>query len=146
MLGAGLIKIRGDKCWTDLTCMNYHYEVSVKNKSSHFLFYNQFFFKTQPVPNPIAYYMHREPDFFHKFEVLVNHFVELVVPFFVLVPYFRKLTIFGGIIQIIFQVWFLFYRKSELFDYLHFFLVNTDCEWKLKFFKLVDNPTITCML
>ena len=27
MIGAGLIKIRGDKCWTDLTCMNYHYEV-----------------------------------------------------------------------------------------------------------------------
>ncbi|XP_015149917.4 lipase maturation factor 1 isoform X3 [Gallus gallus] len=27
MLGAGLIKIRGDHCWRDLTCMNYHYEV-----------------------------------------------------------------------------------------------------------------------
>ncbi|GCB73613.1 hypothetical protein scyTo_0002693 [Scyliorhinus torazame] len=26
MLGAGLIKIRGDRCWKDLTCMNYHYE------------------------------------------------------------------------------------------------------------------------
>lgn len=24
----GLIKIRGDHCWRDLTCMNYHYEVS----------------------------------------------------------------------------------------------------------------------
>ena len=24
----GLIKIRGDQCWRDLTCMNYHYEVS----------------------------------------------------------------------------------------------------------------------
>lgn len=24
----GLIKIRGDKCWLDLTCMNFHYEVS----------------------------------------------------------------------------------------------------------------------
>ncbi|MFX8778356.1 lipase maturation factor family protein, partial [Acinetobacter baumannii] len=24
MLGAGLIKIRGDECWRDLTCMNYH--------------------------------------------------------------------------------------------------------------------------
>lgn len=23
----GLIKIRGDKCWRDLTCMDYHYEV-----------------------------------------------------------------------------------------------------------------------
>ncbi|XP_067329750.1 lipase maturation factor 1 isoform X2 [Anolis sagrei] len=27
MLGAGLIKIRGDRCWRALTCMNYHYEV-----------------------------------------------------------------------------------------------------------------------
>ncbi|KAG2456083.1 LMF1 factor, partial [Polypterus senegalus] len=26
MLGAGLIKIRGDQCWRDLTCMDYHYE------------------------------------------------------------------------------------------------------------------------
>lgn len=24
----GLIKIRGDKCWLDLTCMDFHYEVS----------------------------------------------------------------------------------------------------------------------
>lgn len=29
MLGAGLIKIRGDQCWRDLTCMNYHYEVRI---------------------------------------------------------------------------------------------------------------------
>ncbi|KAK3529223.1 hypothetical protein QTP70_021447 [Hemibagrus guttatus] len=27
MLGAGMIKIRGDRCWRDLTCMDYHYEV-----------------------------------------------------------------------------------------------------------------------
>ncbi|XP_019858081.1 PREDICTED: lipase maturation factor 1-like [Amphimedon queenslandica] len=27
MIGAGLIKMRGDSCWRDLTCMNYHYEV-----------------------------------------------------------------------------------------------------------------------
>lgn len=24
----GLIKVRGDKCWLDLTCMDFHYEVS----------------------------------------------------------------------------------------------------------------------
>lgn len=23
----GLIKVRGDKCWLDLTCMDFHYEV-----------------------------------------------------------------------------------------------------------------------
>src|SRR5205085_2873658 len=26
MFGAGLIKLRGDPCWRDLTCMVYHYE------------------------------------------------------------------------------------------------------------------------
>ncbi|XP_059835738.1 lipase maturation factor 1 isoform X1 [Hypanus sabinus] len=83
MLGAGLIKIRGDRCWKDLTCMNYHYE-------------------TQPVPNPIAYYMHRSPWWFHSFEVLVNHFIELIVPFFLLLG--RRMCIVHGILQIFFQV------------------------------------------
>lgn len=27
MLGAGLIKVRGDECWRNLTCMHYHYQV-----------------------------------------------------------------------------------------------------------------------
>ncbi|KXJ05572.1 Lipase maturation factor 1, partial [Exaiptasia diaphana] len=83
MLGAGLIKIRGDKCWRDLTCMNYHYE-------------------TQPVPNPISYYLHQSPEIFHKFETLSNHFVELAAPFLLFLP--RPFRITGGIIQIAFQV------------------------------------------
>ncbi|XP_048745410.2 lipase maturation factor 1-like [Ostrea edulis] len=83
MIGAGLIKIRGDQCWRDLTCMNYHYE-------------------TQPVPNPISYYMHQSPEIFHKFETLTNHFVELVAPWFLIGP--RRLCMIGGGIQIFFQV------------------------------------------
>jgi hypothetical protein len=35
MLGAGLIKLRGDSCWRHLTCLYYHYE-------------------TQPIPNPLS--------------------------------------------------------------------------------------------
>jgi lipase maturation factor 1 len=42
MLGAGLIKIRGDSCWRDYTCMNFHYQ-------------------TQPVPNPLSPYYHARP-------------------------------------------------------------------------------------
>ncbi|XP_063434753.1 lipase maturation factor 1-like [Mytilus trossulus] len=83
MIGAGMIKIRGDQCWRDLTCMNYHYE-------------------TQPVPNPISYFMHQSPEVFHKFETLTNHFVELVVPFLLFLP--RRLCMVGGAIQILFQV------------------------------------------
>ncbi|XP_067911959.1 lipase maturation factor 1 isoform X1 [Heterodontus francisci] len=82
MLGAGLIKIRGDRCWKDLSCMNYHYE-------------------TQPVPNPIAYYMHRSPLWFHSFEVVTNHFVELIVPFFLFIG--RRMCVIHGILQILFQ-------------------------------------------
>ncbi len=62
MLGAGLIKIRSyDDCWMKLTCLSYHYE-------------------TQPIPNPISWYLHQMPLWFHQFGVLVNHFVELIVP------------------------------------------------------------------
>ncbi|XP_042654408.1 lipase maturation factor 1 isoform X1 [Tyto alba] len=83
MLGAGLIKIRGDRCWRELTCMDYHYE-------------------TQPVPNPIAYFMHHSPWWFHQIETTVNHFIELVVPFFLLLG--RRMCIVHGLLQILFQV------------------------------------------
>ncbi|XP_047693695.1 lipase maturation factor 1 isoform X3 [Prionailurus viverrinus] len=83
MLGAGLIKIRGDRCWRDLTCMDFHYE-------------------TQPVPNPMAYLLHQSPWWAHRFETLSNHFLELVVPFFIFLG--RRLCILHGALQILFQV------------------------------------------
>jgi len=83
MLGAGLIKIRGDECWRDLTCMNYFYE-------------------TQPNPNPLSYYAHQAPQFWHKFETLGNHIVELVAPWLGLLP-FRWASMTNGFVQILFQ-------------------------------------------
>ncbi|XP_054570123.1 lipase maturation factor 1 [Eptesicus fuscus] len=83
MLGAGLIKIRGDQCWRDLTCMDFHYE-------------------TQPVPNPMAYFLHHSPWWVHRFETLSNHFLELVVPFFIFLG--RRMCILHGALQILFQV------------------------------------------
>jgi hypothetical protein len=62
MFGAGLIKMRGDSCWKDLTCLDYHYE-------------------TQPMPNPLSWYFHWLPSWMHHGGVLFNHFVELIVPF-----------------------------------------------------------------
>ncbi|XP_077359719.1 lipase maturation factor 1 [Festucalex cinctus] len=83
MLGAGLIKIRGDKCWRDLTCMDYHYE-------------------TQPVPNPVSYYTHRSPWWFHRFETISNHFIELIVPFLTFLG--RRMCIINGVLQVFFQI------------------------------------------
>ena len=63
MIGAGLIKLRGDPCWRDLTCLYYHYE-------------------TQPIPSPLSRYLHFAPHWFHKFGTAWNHFIELIVPWF----------------------------------------------------------------
>jgi hypothetical protein len=64
MLGAALIKLRGDPCWRDLTCLYYHYE-------------------TQPIPNPLSRYIHFMPHWFHKGGVLYNYLAELVAPWWI---------------------------------------------------------------
>jgi hypothetical protein len=65
--GAGLIKLRGDPCWRDLTCLYYHHE-------------------TQPMPNPLSWYFHHLPRWVHKCEVAGNHFAQLVLPFGLFAP------------------------------------------------------------
>jgi hypothetical protein len=66
-LGAGLIKMRGDRCWRNLTCLNYHHE-------------------TQPMPNPASWWFHRLSPRLHKVETLANHATQLVVVFGLLAP------------------------------------------------------------
>jgi hypothetical protein len=66
-LGAGLIKLRGDPCWRDLTCMDYHHE-------------------TQPMPNPVSWFVHRLPRGFHRGEVLGNFVAQLLAPFLLFLP------------------------------------------------------------
>ncbi|MBU6400446.1 MAG: lipase maturation factor family protein [Verrucomicrobia bacterium] len=83
MIGAGLIKLRGDPCWRDLTCLYYHYE-------------------TQPIPNPLSRYLFFLPHWFHKLGVLWNHFIELVAPWFSFGP--RVARHLAGLLLISFQV------------------------------------------
>jgi hypothetical protein len=64
MLGAGLIKLRGDPCWSELTCLDWHFE-------------------TQPVPGPTSRLLHFAPQWVRHGGVLFNHFVELVAPWLV---------------------------------------------------------------
>ena len=65
--GAGLIKLRGDRCWRDLTCLYYHHE-------------------TQPMPNPFSRWFHLLPKPLHRIEVVGNHFAQLVAPFGLFAP------------------------------------------------------------
>jgi Lipase maturation factor len=65
--GAGLIKMRGDRCWRDLTCLRYHHE-------------------TQPMPGPLSWYFHHLPGPLHRAEALANHIAQLIVPFALFAP------------------------------------------------------------
>ncbi|MEU5428585.1 lipase maturation factor family protein [Streptomyces olivoreticuli] len=65
--GAGLIKMRGDSCWRDLTCLYYHHE-------------------TQPMPGPLSWYFHRLPRPLHRVETAANHVAQLVVPLGLFAP------------------------------------------------------------
>lgn len=83
MIGAGLIKMRGDACWRDLTCLYYHYE-------------------TQPIPNPLSWWLHFRPHWFHQAGTLWNHLIELPAPWFAFGP--RTCRHVAGILMVGFQV------------------------------------------
>ena len=83
MFGAGLIKLRGDACWRDMTCLDYHYE-------------------TQPMPNPLSWFFHWGPEWTHRAGVWFNHFSELVVPFGYFLP--QPVSTIAGLITIVFQI------------------------------------------
>jgi hypothetical protein len=82
--GAGLIKLRGDPCWRDLTCLYYHHE-------------------TQPMPGPASWLFHHLPRPLHRVEVLGNHVAQLVVPFALFTPQPVASTAAGYII--VTQLW-----------------------------------------
>jgi Lipase maturation factor len=84
--GAGLIKLRGDRCWRDLTCLDYHHE-------------------TQPLPGPLSWYFHHLPRHLHRAEVLANHATQLVVPFFLFAP--QPVATVAGLAVIGTQSWLL---------------------------------------
>ena len=65
--GAGLIKLRGDRCWRDLSCLDYHHE-------------------TQPMPGPLSWFFHHLPRPLHRVEVAGNHVAQLIVPFGLFAP------------------------------------------------------------
>jgi hypothetical protein len=83
MFGAGLIKLRGDACWTELTCLFHHFE-------------------TQPNPGPLSAWFHALPKVVLKGGVVTNHVVEVIAPWFVFGP--RPARIVAGAAMIAFQL------------------------------------------
>ncbi|MEV0295753.1 lipase maturation factor family protein [Nocardia sp. NPDC050710] len=84
--GAGLIKMRGDPCWRDLTCLKYHHE-------------------TQPMPGPLSWFFHHLPGPLHRVETAANHVAQLVVPIGLFAP--QPVAGVAAAIIVITQSWLL---------------------------------------
>lgn len=82
MLGAALIKLRGDSSWRDLTALYYHFE-------------------TQPIPGPLSRAFCFLPHWALKIGVLFNFLAELIAPWFAFYPRVGRYV--AGIIMILFQ-------------------------------------------
>nr|WP_203592607.1 MULTISPECIES: lipase maturation factor family protein [unclassified Streptomyces] len=82
--GAGLIKMRGDACWRNLTCLYHHHE-------------------TQPMPGPLSRFFHHLPRPLHRVEAAANHVTQLVVPFLVFAP--QPVASAAAALMILTQLW-----------------------------------------
>lgn len=83
MLGAGLIKLRGDEIWRNGTALYYHFE-------------------TQPIPGPLSRWFHFLPHVVLKMGVWFNWLAEIVAPLFAFWP--RIARHIAGVIMILLQV------------------------------------------
>ena len=83
MLGAGLIKLRGDEIWRNATALYYHFE-------------------TQPIPGPLSRWFHFLPHFVLKIGVWFNWLAELIAPLFAFGP--RLARHIAGIIMVLLQI------------------------------------------
>jgi Lipase maturation factor len=101
--GAGLIKLRGDSCWRDLTCLYYHHE-------------------TQPMPGPLSWFFHHLPKPLHRVEAAGNHFAQLVVPFGLFAP--QPAAGIAGAIVVVTQLWLV---ASGNFAWLNWLTILLGC-------------------
>ena len=68
MFSSGIVKIlSGDPTWVDLSAMTYHFE-------------------TQPIPNPLAWFIHQLPHLLLKLSTIFTFVIELLLPFALLFP------------------------------------------------------------
>jgi hypothetical protein len=97
MLGAGLIKIRGDEVWRNGTALYYHFE-------------------TQPLPGPFSRWFHFLPRALLKAGVWYNFLAELVAPWFVFWPRIGRHI--AGVVIVLLQIILIFSGNLSFLNWL----------------------------
>jgi hypothetical protein len=108
---SGLIKlVSGDPTWRNLTALQYHYE-------------------TQPLPTPLAWYMHQLPGGFQSLSVLFTFTAELIAPLLVFAP--RRIRLWAAGCMVVLQVLIALTGNYTFFNLLALALCLSavDDEW-----------------
>jgi hypothetical protein len=84
--GAGMIKMRGDPSWRDLTAMDHHHQ-------------------SQPMPGPLSRQAHLMPRWWHRIETLGSHIVQLGAIWLILLP--QPLASIGASLVILTQLYLM---------------------------------------
>ena len=97
MLGAGLIKFRGDATWRNTTALYYYFE-------------------TQPIPGPLTRWFHFLPHTVLKVGVWFNWLAELIAPWFIWWP--RLSRHIAGSVIVIFQLFIILSGNLSFLNWL----------------------------
>ncbi len=98
MVLSGLVKLAsGDPTWRNLTALEFHYW-------------------TQPLPNPVAWFVHQLPTSLHRASVAGMLAIELVAPLLLLGP--RRVRLFGAAALALLQVGILVTGNYGFFNLL----------------------------
>lgn len=98
MFMSGCVKLSsGDTSWSDLTAMAYHYE-------------------TQPLPNPIAWFLHKMPLAYHQFETGMVLLIEIGVPFLIFGT--RAMRHVAAVVLILLQILIMLTGNFAFFNWL----------------------------
>lgn len=97
---AGAVKLQSqDRSWRNLTAIAYHYE-------------------TQPLPNTIAWYIHKFPLWFHQLSTCMMFIVELLIPFAIFGSHTLRAAVFIPFFGLQYFIWL-----TGNFSYLNYLTV-----------------------
>jgi hypothetical protein len=98
LFSSGVVKLTsGDPTWRNLKALEYHYY-------------------TQPLPTPIAWYMHLAPAWFQHTSVVLMFLIEIVIPFLIFAP--RLWRFVGAGLLILLQLLFALTGNFAFFNLL----------------------------
>ncbi|MFH9649793.1 lipase maturation factor family protein [Streptomyces anulatus] len=106
--GAGLIKMRGDACWRELTCLDFHHE-------------------TQPMPGPLSWFFHHLPRPVHRIEAAANHVTQLLVPFLLFTP--QPVASAAAGLMVLTQLWLVLSGNFAWLNWLTITLALSATDW-----------------